>query len=92
MNAKDKFKVGDRVRLLRTQRALSLFPASRSAFEIYGRVIGFGPSSLSVKIIPDHRKTSSGYHMDFWEKVQTEIEPPYDPLQREQMRGEENSA
>lgn len=63
MRAKDRFKVGDRVRAT---------PASKNLFRDWtkerGVFKGFGRASVFiVRVLRDHQKTATSYHEKFWE-------------------------
>jgi hypothetical protein len=77
MIAREKFKIGDHVRLTERakQQKVRCFNGGRGCRGQQvqtGVVTGFkGRSSdlneCVVKVLPDGAKTSKSYHMDFWE-------------------------
>jgi hypothetical protein len=73
MTAKQKFKVGDRVRLSEQAKKMGVSCYSggrgKKGERIYtGRVVGFGESEYCVRVLPDGRKTPSAYNLDDWDR------------------------
>lgn len=66
MNAHDKFKKGDRVRLIKENQ----FAFSRKS--ILGTVVGFSYDARFVRVKPDAIVKIHAYHPDFWEVEQRE--------------------
>jgi hypothetical protein len=66
MTARDKFNLGDRVKLSAEGRA---FFAARRKHDKLGTVVGFGLRRISpvVGIRLDGNKSIYSYHADFWE-------------------------
>jgi hypothetical protein len=66
--AREKFRVGDVVRMTDEGRVLHKTLTFRGVPRVAtGRVVGFGRSEELVIIVRDGQKTRNSYHMAFWE-------------------------
>ena len=63
MTARDKFTIGQRVKL--SSAGLAIFGVTGRS--IYGEVVGFGRTALHVvRVVKDGNRAASAYHMDYW--------------------------
>lgn len=74
MKAKEKFKIGQRVRPTKLWIDRGATFVDRSGEKRYtaktrATVVGFPRPPLSVTLLCDGRKTRESYHMDFWKQV-----------------------
>lgn len=63
MSVRDRFKIGDRVRMT----AAGLRMPRQARVPTTGRVVGFGRSPVAVRILRDGRSTVVGAYADWWE-------------------------
>ena len=63
MTARDKFTIGQRVKL--SSEGLALFSAGRDT--VFGEVVGFSHRAPAiVRVVKDGNRTASAFHMDYW--------------------------
>jgi hypothetical protein len=70
VTAREKFRIGQKVRLtaLAFEQKIRVGRAKQPIRE--GELVGFAKKDPEVvRVLPDGLKTSSKYHMDFWEPV-----------------------
>ncbi len=82
VTAREKFKVGDRVRL--NAKGLAIRAAGGTRSPQTGRVTGFAHDDYPrlVAILPDKRKTASCFDADLWEVVGPDLDRAAEALVR----------
>lgn len=68
MNAREKFKIGNRVELSAFGRRIFVVASGRP-FVATGKVVGFARDPHRVRVLRDEHKSPERYHIDFWQRV-----------------------